>query len=92
MEEKKPPRGGSRQGAGRPKKIVEENIASLFDLTIDRNEVVRKMRELILKGDARMITLYLAYMFGKPTENVKQDINMTGDVNISLKDMLKFKE
>jgi len=90
MEEKKS-RGGARPGAGRPKRDEELEIINLLDKHIDRDEVVLKLLEKIKQGDGKMITLYLNYVYGKPTQTINQTTTLSvNDVDIS--ELISFKK
>jgi hypothetical protein len=90
MEEKKS-RGGARPGAGRPKRDEELEIINLLDKHIDRDVVVLKLLEKIKQGDGKMITLYLNYVYGKPTQTINQTTTLSvNDVDIS--ELISFKK
>lgn len=65
---KKDRRGGVRKGAGRPKKADEIKLIERLDNIIGQEEALQKLKELVLKGNIKALTLYLAYRYGKPTE------------------------
>ena len=89
--EKKDNRGGARPGAGRPKRDEELEIINLLDKHIDRDIVVLKLLEKIKQGDGKMITLYLNYVYGKPTQTINQSTTLSvNDVDIS--DLISFKK
>ena len=87
MVEKK--NGGVRTGAGRPKKVDEEKLIEKLDSIISNDDVIKKLGEMILKGDGRAMNLYFGYRYGKPKESV--DINSSEGFNINFKDLIKFK-
>jgi hypothetical protein len=87
MEKKQ--KGGAREGAGRPKKADELKLIEKLDNLIDNDKVIRTLGEQIFKGDARAMTLYFGYRYGKPTESV--DISSSEGFNINFKDIIKFK-
>jgi|694.fasta_scaffold64279_7 hypothetical protein len=89
--EKKENRGGARPGAGRPKRDEELEIINLLDKHIDRDVVVLKLLEKIKQGDGKMITLYLNYVYGKPTQTINQTTTLSvNDVDIS--ELISFKK
>jgi len=89
--EKKENRGGARVGAGRPKRDEELEIINLLDKHIDRDVVVLKLLEKIKQGDGKMITLYLNYVYGKPTQTINQTTTLSvNDVDIS--ELISFKK
>lgn len=89
--EKKENRGGARPGAGRPKRDEELEIINLLDRHIDRDVVVLKLLEKIKQGDGKMITLYLNYVYGKPTQTINQSTTLSvNDVDIS--ELISFKK
>ncbi|QDP45783.1 MAG: hypothetical protein Tp1102DCM384591_25 [Prokaryotic dsDNA virus sp.] len=81
--------GGVRTGAGRPKKVDEEKLIEKLDSIISNDDVIKKLGEMILKGDGRAMNLYFGYRYGKPKESV--DINSSEGFNINFKDLIKFK-
>tara|TARA_R100001480_G_C4623290_1_gene166733 strand:- start:52 stop:318 length:267 start_codon:yes stop_codon:yes gene_type:complete len=81
--------GGIRTGAGRPKKVEEEKLIEKLDSIISNDDVIKKLGEMILKGDGRAMNLYFGYRYGKPKESV--DINSSEGFNINFKDLIKFK-
>lgn len=85
-------RGGARVGAGRPKRADEQDVINLFDKHIDRDMVTLKLAELIKKGDMKAITIYLSYIYGKPINKIEQSGDLTIIGDLSLKDLLKFKD
>lgn len=87
MENKK--QGGAREGAGRPKKADELKLIEKLDNLIDSDAVIRTLGEQVLKGDARAMTLYFGYRYGKPKESV--DISSSDGFNVNFKDLIKFK-
>lgn len=83
MEEKKN-RGGARPGAGRPRRDQEQDVINLLDKHIDRDVVVLKLLEKIKQGDGKMISLYMSYVYGKPTQTINQTTTLSvNDVDIS---------
>ena len=50
---------------------------------------LKKLGELIVKGDIRAIQIYFNYRYGKPKEKI--DINSSEGINISFKDLIRFK-
>lgn len=60
--------GGKRQNSGRKSKAEEARLIERLDNIIDSDEVIKKLKELIDKGDRRALQLYLNYRYGKPTE------------------------
>ena len=81
--------GGKRAGAGRPSKIEETKLIEKLDNIINNEDVIKKLGELIMKGDGRALNLYFGYRYGKPKESV--DINSSEGFNINFKDLIKFK-
>lgn len=92
MEEKKNGWGGRRANqTGRPKKTEEQDIINILDKHIDRDLVVLKLLEKIKQGDSKMISLYMSYVYGKPTQTINQTTSLTiSDVDIS--DLISFKK
>ena len=58
-------------------------------IVISNDDVIKKLGELIMKGDGRALNLYFGYRYGKPKESV--DINSSEGFNINFKDLIKFK-
>jgi len=81
--------GGGYRGGGRPKKADEAKLIERLDNLINSDDVIRKLGEKVLEGDARAMTLYFGYRYGKPKESV--DITSTDGFNINFKDIIKFK-
>ena len=82
-------RGGRRLGSGRKPKADELNFVQKLDNVIDNEIALKKLGELIVKGDIRAIQIYFNYRYGKPKEKI--DINSSSGLNISFKDLIKFK-
>jgi hypothetical protein len=74
---------------GRQKKADEAKLIERLDNLINSDDVIRKLGEKVLEGDARAMTLYFGYRYGKPKESV--DITSTDGFNINFKDIIKFK-
>jgi len=70
--------GGARQGAGRKSKAQEKELIEKLDNIIDKEEVLKKLKELINEGDMRALNLYMGYRYGKPKET--KDIHINEDV------------
>ena len=70
--------GGARQGAGRKPKAQEKELIEKLDNIIDKEEVLKKLKELINEGDMRPLNLYMGYRYGKPKET--KDIHINEDV------------
>ena len=85
-------RGGKRPGSGRKKRSEEQDVINLLDKHIDRDIVTLKLAELIKKGDMKAITLYMNYIYGKPINKIEQSGDLTIMGDLSLKDLLKFKD
>ncbi len=85
-------RGGKRPGSGRKKRSEEQDVINLLDKHIDRDVVTIKLAELIKKGDMKAITLYLSYIYGKPINRIEQSGDLTIIGDLSLKELLKFKD
>ena len=81
--------GGARSGAGRKPKADELKLVEKLDTLIDRDIVVKKLGELLAKGDIRALQLYFNYRYGRPKEKI--DINSSEGLNINFKDLIKFK-
>ena len=70
--------GGARQGAGRKPKAQEKELIEKLDNIIDNEEVIKKLKDLIDKGDMRALNLYMGYRYGKPKET--KDIHINDEV------------
>ena len=82
-------RGGRRIGAGRKPKADELKLVEKLDNVIDNEIALKKLGELIAKGDIRAIQIYFNYRYGKPKGKI--DINSSEGINISFKDLIRFK-
>lgn len=60
---------------GRKPKSEEMKLIEQLDKIINRDDVIRKLKELIDKGDYKAIQLYLNYVYGKPRES--KEISVT---------------
>jgi len=90
MDNRKNNGGHSTKGfAGRPKKADELKLIERLDNLIDNDEVIRTLGKQILKGDARAMTLYFGYRYGKPKESI--DVTSSEGFSINFKDLIKFK-
>ena len=81
--------GGLSAGSGSPTKVDEHKLIEKLDNLINNEDVIKKLGELIMKGDGRALNLYFGYRYGKPKESV--DINSSEGFNINFKDLIKFK-
>ena len=61
-------RGGRRLGSGRKPKADELKLVEKLDNVIDNEIALKKLGELIAKGDIRAIQIYFNYRYGKPKE------------------------
>ena len=84
--------GGSRKGSGRKSLGEKLKLAEMLDTHIDPDMVMKRLEERIDSGDHRAIELYLKYRAGLPTQKVDMDINGTQDINITLRNLINFKE
>ncbi len=85
-------RGGARKGAGRKSLGEKLRLAELLDTHIDPDLVMKRLEERIDSGDHRAIELYFKYRAGLPTQKVDLEMSGSTDINITLKDLIKFKE
>ena len=77
IEKRKETRGGARPGAGRKKRLEEEEIISKLDpMALD---VFAKLHEKIKEGDMKAIQLFCAYYIGLPTQKIESKIE--GNLN-----------
>ena len=85
MEKQEPKKnGGARPGAGRKRKDEEASIIELLDKVIDKELVAQELLKRIKAGDARAMTLYMNYRYGKPVATINQTTTLTvNDVDIS---------
>lgn len=92
MAGKKGRSGGAREGAGRPSKGEVINIRQIMDEHIDVDVVMQKLYERIESGDHRAIELFMKYRAGLPKQEI--DLHHSGetDVNVTLKNLIKFDE
>lgn len=82
-------RVGRRLGSGRKPKADEYKLVEKLDNVIDSDVALKKLGELIAKGDIRALQIYFNYRYGKPKEKI--DINSSDGINISFKDLIRFK-
>ncbi len=66
----RPNSGGKRPGAGRKPKAEEHEIRAALHKAIAPSAVLAKLAAAIEKGESWAITLYLAYDWGKPKEQI----------------------
>ena len=50
------------------KKTEEQDIINILDRYINRDLVFLKLLEKVKQGDSKMISLYMTYVYGKPTQ------------------------
>lgn len=67
--------GGVRDGAGRRRKADE--VALLEKLSIYDEDVFKAIEAGVKKGDYNFISLFMAYRYGKPPQNL--DITSNGE-------------
>ena len=84
--------GGAREGPGRKSLGEKLKLAEMLDTHIDPNLVMQRLEERIDSGDHRAIELYLKYRAGLPTQKVDMDVSGSQDVNITLRNLINFKE
>ena len=77
--------GGKRIGAGRKPKAEELQFIEKLDNIIDSDIAIKKLNKLIQEDNFNAIKLYLEYRFGKPKENVNN--NITFNEKFSLNDL-----
>jgi len=77
IEKRKETRGGARPGAGRKRKLEEEEIISKLDPMAA--DVFAKLHEKIKEGDMKAIQLFCAYYIGLPTQKIESKIE--GNLN-----------
>jgi len=83
MDGRKNNGGHSTKGrAGRKPKAQEKELIEKLDNIIDKEEVIKKLKELIGEGDIRALNLYMGYRYGKPKET--KDIHINEDVPLSI--------
>ena len=63
-------RGGRRLGSGRKPKADELKLVEKLDNVIDNEIALKKLGELIVKGDIRAIQIYFNYRYGKPKKRL----------------------
>ena len=78
MDGRKNNGGHSTKGrAGRKPKTQEKELIEKLDNIINNEEVIKKLKHLIDKGDMRALNLYMGYRYGKPRET--KDISINDD-------------
>jgi len=68
--------GGKRAGAGRPKKADELKLIQKLDNIINSEDAIKKLGQLVTKGDLNAIKIYMEYRFGKPKQTVNMDVDL----------------
>ena len=77
IEKRKETRVGARPGAGRKRKLEEEEIIQRLDpMALD---VFAKLHEKIKEGDMKAIQLFCAYYIGLPSQKIESKIE--GNLN-----------
>lgn len=64
--------GGARPGAGRPRRMDEEQIIAKLQPMAET--AFRVLHEKVHQGDMKAIQLYLQYFIGLPTQKVESKI------------------
>ena len=77
IEKRKETRGGARPGAGRKKKLEEEEIIQRLDPMAP--DVFKQLHNKIKEGDMKAIQLFCAYYIGLPTQKIESKIE--GNLN-----------
>lgn len=65
--------GGAREGAGRKPKADEVQLIERLSPMDD--EAFEKLREGVSAGDFQFIKLFMEYRYGKPKQQIEQNIN-----------------
>ena len=79
MDGRKNNGGHSTKGrGGRNPKTQEKELIEKLDNIINNEEVIKKLKHLIDKGDMRALNLYMGYRYGKPRET--KDISINEDM------------
>jgi hypothetical protein len=89
MIDKRKNNGGARPGAGRKPKSTEEEKIDLITSEIPKEEIIKLCAKQARKGNVKCIELLMYYVFGKPTDKVEQDINLTGNGHFDLENWTK---
>lgn len=84
--------GGARKGAGRPTKEKLAGLNEMLNKHINEDVVFERLMERIDSGDHRAIELFLKYGYGLPTQKIDMDLKQEGDVNITLRNLINFKD
>jgi hypothetical protein len=84
--------GGARKGAGRPTKEKLASLNEMLNKHIDTDKVFERLMERIDSGDHRAIELFMKYGYGLPTQKIDMDVKQEGDVNITLRNLINFKD
>jgi len=66
------PVGGARPGAGRPRRMDEQQIIEKLQPMADT--AFRILHEKVAQGDMKAIQLYMQYFIGLPTQKVESKI------------------
>jgi hypothetical protein len=84
--------GGVRPNSGRPTKEKLASLNEMLNKHIDTDKVFERLMERIDSGDHRAIELFMKYGYGLPTQKIDMDVKQEGDVNITLRNLINFKD
>lgn len=84
--------GGSRPNSGRPAKEKLASLNEMLNKHIDTDKVFERLMERIDSGDIRAMEMFLKYGYGLPTQKIDMDVKQEGDVNITLRNLINFKD
>ena len=66
---------GGHKNSGRKSKAEEMQLIELLNTHIDKDSVIKKLKEFIDADNLKALEIYLAYMYGKPKET--KDVTIT---------------
>jgi hypothetical protein len=75
MDNRQNNKGTKGNKGGRPSKAEEMQLIELLNTHIDKDSVIKKLKEFIDADNLKALEIYLAYMYGKPKET--KDVTIT---------------
>jgi hypothetical protein len=75
MDNRQNNKGTLGNKGGRPSKAEEMKLIELLNTHIDKDSVIKKLKEFIDADNLKALEIYLAYMYGKPKET--KDVTIT---------------
>ena len=73
------------EGVGRKPRTDEQQIIAALEKACPLDDVLGMLHDAVMCGQDWAIKLYLAYYWHMPTQPVKSDVDITGNLKISVK-------